>query len=267
MCSLVVCFIFRQISVSSTTLHPVLPALIDVYVNSILVPATSRGIQDQTNEPISEMEVNAIFETLPKFTKVDAVSPQNRKRNSLIRSRESTPALDLDEKRVEIDPMAPQILMLYYVLLYENVRLSHMRNILSSQRKILIYSNDLFAKLPIKYLLQRAEREQEKFGSIFPQLLKLCSTRYPHLCLVQDWLEDGSQDDHVALKRVAKGISVSAIQEAFEMLTTCPSKLTLIMQKLFAVPKDQLWKYAHVCVHNMDKILETTTSRKIRGNT
>ncbi len=34
---------------------------------------------------------------------------------------------------------APQILTLYYVLLYESVRLSHMRAIVSAQRKVLRY--------------------------------------------------------------------------------------------------------------------------------
>ena len=40
--------------------------------------------------------------------------------------------------------------------------------------------------------MQTAERDQERFGGIFPQLLRLCSSHFPHLCLVQDWL---SNDD------------------------------------------------------------------------
>ena len=51
----------RQIFSSSTPIHPVLPALIEVYVNSVLVPASNRSVPDQTNEPISEAQIRAVF--------------------------------------------------------------------------------------------------------------------------------------------------------------------------------------------------------------
>ncbi len=54
-------WIYRQVRAAGTPLHPVLPPLIEVYVNSILVPASNRGVQDQTNEPIPEADVRAIF--------------------------------------------------------------------------------------------------------------------------------------------------------------------------------------------------------------
>ena len=121
------------------------------------------------------------------------------------RSRESTPfktrgaVVKMEVKTDDKDnallsmnnvSITTQVLMLYYILLYEHVRLTHMRAILSSQRKVVRYSKELLSNLPIKFLLQTCERDQLSFGVIFPQLLKLCSTEYPHLCLVQDWLED-----------------------------------------------------------------------------
>ena len=55
--------IYRQICDSSPPLHPVLPALLEVFVNSALVPASNRGSPDQTvNEPISEHEIRAVFQ-------------------------------------------------------------------------------------------------------------------------------------------------------------------------------------------------------------
>ena len=70
-------WIFRQICVTSTPLHPVVPALIEVFVNSVLVPASSRsstssssvtssaagqsGVAEQTNEPLSEAEIREVF--------------------------------------------------------------------------------------------------------------------------------------------------------------------------------------------------------------
>lgn len=84
------------------------------------------------------------------------------------------------------------MMMLYYVLLYENVRLSHMKSILVSGRKVIRHSHDILSELPIKFLLQTAERDQDRFGGLYPQLLRLCSTHFPHLCMVQDTLMSDS---------------------------------------------------------------------------
>ena len=57
--------------------------------------------------------------------------------------------------------LAAQMLMLYYVLLYESVRLANMKSILVSPgRKVIRYSHDLLSELPIKFLLATAERDQ-----------------------------------------------------------------------------------------------------------
>ena len=90
--------------------------------------------------------------------------------------------------------VAAQMLMLYYVLLYENVRLAHMKSILVSGRKVIRHSHDILSELPIKFLLQTAERDQDRFGGLYPQLLRLCSTHFPHLCMVQDTLMSDSLD-------------------------------------------------------------------------
>lgn len=55
-------WVHRQLCAAAAPVHPALPQLIEVYVNSVLVPAVSnRGVTDQTNEPISEAEVRAVF--------------------------------------------------------------------------------------------------------------------------------------------------------------------------------------------------------------
>ena len=60
--------IYRQICDSSPPLHPVLPALLEVFVNSALVPASNRGSPDQTvNEPISEHEIRAVFQVIKSW--------------------------------------------------------------------------------------------------------------------------------------------------------------------------------------------------------
>ena len=56
---------------------------------------------------------------------------------------------------------------------------------LVSGRKVIRHSHDILSELPIKFLLQTAERDQDRFGGLYPQLLRLCSTHFPHLCMVQ----------------------------------------------------------------------------------
>jgi integrator complex subunit 2 len=167
-------WVFKQICVCTTPLHPVMPALIETFVNSILVPASSRGSSsnyEQTNEPISEKQVRAVFRK-PAFVESNTICSTacatpaiNRSPKRKSRSRESTPATfrlftpsqtptssrsaspshslsipgsgALNSSIIENQEfnITTQILMLYYILLYESVRLSHMKTILTSQRK------------------------------------------------------------------------------------------------------------------------------------
>ena len=262
-------WIFRQICVATTPLHPVIPALIEVFVNSVLIPASSRSgagnsIMEQTNEPISEQEIREVFKK-PVFSS-----------SSVKGSRESTPlklwsrptsrsASPLVLASQEEHSITTQILVLYYILLYESVRLNHMRNIISNNRKVIRYSHELFADLPIKFLLQTAEREQEKFGCVFPQLLRHCSTHFPHLCLVQDWL----MSDDMLMATLAPpspndGLSESQIRDALHNLKKCPSKLTLVLKKLQAIPPQESWQHAEAIFRHLKEILDPATPLQIQ---
>lgn len=53
-------FFLRQICSSVAPLHPVLPALVEVYVNSILVPST-KAPTPNTNQLIDEEEIRKVF--------------------------------------------------------------------------------------------------------------------------------------------------------------------------------------------------------------
>ena len=87
-------YFFRQICESSTPLHPVLPGLIEVFVNSALIPASNRGSSEAVNEPISEHEIRAIFQK-PVFELPARTGGQSPIRPGVParagRSRESTP--------------------------------------------------------------------------------------------------------------------------------------------------------------------------------
>ena len=129
--------------------------------------------------------------------------------------------------------VAAQMLMLYYVLLYENVRLSHMKSILVSGRKVIRHSHDILSELPIKFLLQTAERDQDRFGGLYPQLLRLCSTHFPHLCMVQDTLMSDSlevSEDRIHCNHLSstKGTShVQLSQEVYERFLESKNPLFL----------------------------------------
>ena len=306
-------WVFRQICMCTTPLHPAMPALIETFVSSILVPVSSRGGSsnfEQTNEPISEKQVRAVFRR-PAFVESNTMSSStacatpamNRSPKQKSLSRESTPStfrlftpsqtpnssrsaspaqfiaipggganISNDDQEFNI---TTQILMLYYILLYENVRLAHMKTILTSQRKVLCYSHELFADLPIKFLLQTAERDQDRFGGIFPQLLRLCSTHFPHLCLVQDWLasDDSRNLDHKGSQMMvddaiisnstslsqSKEVTEAALKEALLNLKNCPPKLTLVLKKLLKMPPQDVWQFSELIISHITDLLDPNT--------
>ncbi len=126
-------WIYRQITGSTLPIHPVLPALLEVYTQSILVPGTStvgstKVLLELTNEPLTDEEVLGVFKTF-----------HNKH-------------------------LAPQLLILYYLLLYEDNRLSNYRNLTQLGKKVKTYSGKLFSQIPIKFLLQEAQRHQNNCG-------------------------------------------------------------------------------------------------------
>lgn len=96
---------YKQICNSSFPLHPLMPLLIESYVNSV-IPKTSKP--EHTNEPLSESKIMALFDikkkTLPE-PGGSSVSPGYP---------------DIQEKL-----LCPQLLILYYLLLYEDLYQTH----------------------------------------------------------------------------------------------------------------------------------------------
>lgn len=126
-------WIYRQITASTLPIHPVLPALLEVYAQSILVPGTStvgstKVLLELTNEPLTDDEVLGAFKAFHNLN------------------------------------LAPQLLILYYLLLYEDSRLTNYRNLIQMGKKVKAYSGKLFSQIPIKFLLQEAQRHQNNCG-------------------------------------------------------------------------------------------------------
>ncbi|KAI0237093.1 hypothetical protein LSAT2_012429 [Lamellibrachia satsuma] len=70
----------------------------------------------------------------------------------------------------ERSSLTTQLLLLYYVLLYQDTLLMKMPVV--TTRKVVTYSGHLLAQLPIKYLLQQAQRQQQLYAGLFPALLR-----------------------------------------------------------------------------------------------
>ena len=129
--------------------------------------------------------------------------------------------------------------------------------------------------------MQTAERDQERFGGIFPQLLRLCSSHFPHLCLVQDWLSNDDvklrdyenvdlaiiHDLEVASRSGVESqfVTESSVKEALLSIKSCSSKLTLIFKKLIKMPAQDVWQYSEIIVEHIADLLEPSTPYQLLG--
>ncbi|GIY57043.1 integrator complex subunit 2 [Caerostris extrusa] len=241
-------WIYKQVCCTIPPLHPVLPLLIEVYVNSVLIPS-SKGSIDTTNEPITEEEILAVFS------------------KSVFMPQERTIVLESDQKP---SSLTSQLLLLYYLLLYEDTRLSNMKTILASDRKVKRYSPQFIAKIPIFYLIQRAQKDQQEFAGLFSPLLRLLTTHYPHLCLVQSWLTEEEDIDYTLKNSRVKlrgwpegGFNRDSFDKAFEQVQNCPFQLLSHLNHLLTLPVQQLWPYASKFVTYLPRLLEHTDCLQI----
>lgn len=91
-------WIYRQICNSGCPLHPLLPSLIEVYVNSIIIKSTKT---DHLNEPLTDQDVLDVYKS--------SVFSSTKGENSVTTN------------------LTPQLILLYYLLLYEDTVLNNMK--------------------------------------------------------------------------------------------------------------------------------------------
>lgn len=159
-----------------------MPSLIEAYVNSILVVPSKASQESTVNQPITEEEILKVFG--------DKVLDQS-----------------------ENESFTAHLLLLYYLLLYEETSMS-----LASQPNklqligLLRYKTEFLADIPIRYIVQQAEKEHP-YSSLFSTLLRLLATHFPHLSLVDDWMEDTTSESQFVSQHKAKNIITSEIIE------------------------------------------------------
>jgi len=170
-----------QICASVSPLHPLLPSLIEAYVTSILVVPNKATQELAVNQPITEEEILKVF---------------------------GNKVLD----QTDNESFTAHLLLLYYLLLYEENSMS-----LASQSNrlqlvgLVRYKTEFLADIPIRYIVQQAEKEHP-YSSLFSTLLRLLATHFPHLSLVDDWMEDTTSESQFVLQHKAKHITTEMIE-------------------------------------------------------
>uniref|UniRef100_A0A665W067 Integrator complex subunit 2 n=1 Tax=Echeneis naucrates TaxID=173247 RepID=A0A665W067_ECHNA len=234
-------WIYRQLCETTTPMHTQLIPLIDAYINSILTPA-SKANPEATNQPVTEQEILNIF-----VCSQGEGSRGGRQRYSI----------------------TTQLLILYYILSYEENLLASTKQLALMQRKPKSYSAALMDQIPIKYLVTQAQGLQQELGGLHSALLRLLATNYPHLCLVEDWVCEEEVTGTLPLLRKMMLTSntcrytQSQLHQAFQKLPSSSPRLMRILEHLTLLSPGDLIPYAEALTASMALLLESAVPRRI----
>ncbi|XP_058019837.1 integrator complex subunit 2 [Ahaetulla prasina] len=235
-------WIYRQLCETTTPLHPQLLPLIDVYINSVLTPA-SKSNPEATNQPITEQEILNVFKGLTGGGEAARLNPRYG--------------------------ITAQLLVLYYILSYEEAILASSKSLAAMQKKPKSYSPALMDQIPIKFLIRQAQGLQQELGGLHSALLRLLATNYPHLCIVDDWIcEEHITGTDVLLRKMlltnaAKKHSPEQLQEAFSALQGNHTQVLQILEHLTLLSAAELIPYAEVLTSNMHQLFHPGVPRRI----
>uniref|UniRef100_A0A4W4DXU7 Integrator complex subunit 2 n=1 Tax=Electrophorus electricus TaxID=8005 RepID=A0A4W4DXU7_ELEEL len=230
-------WIFRQLCETTTPLHTQLLPLIDVYINSILTPA-SKANPEATNQPITEQEILNVFQGHA------GVGEQTSSRCQY--------------------SITTQLLILYYILSYEEALLGNTKTLALMQKKPKSYSAALMDQIPIKHLIRQAQGLQQELGGLHSALLRLLATNYPHLCMVEGWICEEEVTGTLPLLRRMLLPSCSCrytqLQRAF--LQDGPA-LMRMLEPLTLLSAADLIPYAEALTANMGLLLQPGVARRL----
>lgn len=253
-------WIYKQVKSCTAPLNPVMPPLIEAYVNSVIIPPTKMS-NVNTNEPITEEELLAIFKHKIYSVDENVDNDDNDKDDDDDDDDQESKCDTKMEIDSEINPscmLTTQIILLYYILFYEDVRLNEMKFIVfQHNRTVKKYSQNLFSQLPIFYLVQKAKNDPQNYGVIFPRLLRLVATHYPHLCLVQDWLAAEQRDATIKVKMKKPIADIKErLQKSFQMVHSNPNILIKTIETALNLPNNYLWPLASTFITNLPILLD-----------
>ena len=257
-------WIYKQICSSVRPLHPVVPTLIEVYVNSLIVPNPQGKVNiDHMHKPFAESEIMHIFKASQALLLFG-------NKNYVGEFASNSAALTENEETASVEvrcATTAQLLILYYLVLYEETRLSHLNSTALAGRKLKQYSNNFLSELPMKYLLQKAEQHHNDYVGLFHPLLRLIITNYPHLSMVEDWLEQHCTVAESEMARPlmsAPKIPRSLVVKALQRLCTKPETPIKVFKSLLKLPPEDLVPYADLVVENIAKVFDKDVPRVIK---
>uniref|UniRef100_A0A672T6B2 Integrator complex subunit 2-like n=1 Tax=Sinocyclocheilus grahami TaxID=75366 RepID=A0A672T6B2_SINGR len=201
-----------------------------VSIKVILMP-------EATNQPITEQEILNVFQDGGK-----------------VRSQHT---------------ITTQLLILYYILSYEEALLANTKTLALMQKKPKSYSPALMDQIPIKHLIRQAQGLQQELGGLHSALLRLLATNYPHLCMVEDWISEEEVTGTLPLLRKMLLTSSSCkysqtqLREAFQNVLSGGPRLLRILEHLTLLSAGDLIPYAEALTASMGLLLEDGVSRRI----
>nr|CAB3256441.1 integrator complex subunit 2 [Phallusia mammillata] len=251
-------WIYKQICSATSPLHPQLQPLIQQFVVTIVTPL-SKGhhIKEDgiLNEPFTEEQIMEVFGI-------------------------SLDSLKLGKKQnyspIDSCTLTSKLLMLYYVLQYEDSILNNMKTLALIQNRPARYSSSLINQIPVKLLLYKAQRQPKCSQGLYPALLGLLITHLPHLCMVDDWMQDldfltnsmqsVSRQANSGLGGSGKSFTNKQFLQGLERVSVNPAPALMHLKMLThpRVPCDSIICYANSFTQGLLHLLNDKVSRRVR---
>ncbi|XP_048582667.1 integrator complex subunit 2 isoform X2 [Nematostella vectensis] len=260
-------WVYKQLCTCVTPLHSLIPGLVEAYVNTVITPLHGNKVPRKqvcypTQDGFTEAEILAVFKQVDNKDKTDSSG------TSLVRH----PSVYITNDTEKTSSFAPRLLMLYYVLLYQDMLLNNMKNLVTSNVQHQSYSSGLLAHIPIKYLVHQARARPAEYRGLYAPILRLLFTHYPHLCLVDEWLVEEElmntpQNQGIALQGDLMVMDVQCspfkLKQAFNIAHDRPTAAMLLLTKLQTLEPSQLIPYMDPLVRSLPLLLLVPTPRRL----
>ncbi|KAJ7373791.1 Integrator complex subunit 2 [Desmophyllum pertusum] len=258
-------WVYKQICCCTTPLHPLVVPLLEAFVHSVINPVSnSKSARNKETAFVlhgfTDAEVMSVFAADQQeggtAFRIHGLPLGPMRRSSVYVATEMSSHL------------TSQILMLYYVLTYQDCLLSNMKSLVSNNIQPQWLSPMLLSQIPIKHLLEQARSRRQEFRGLYAPLLQLINTHLPHLCLVDDWLR---QEEVFTAPDLSAGsplpnvqCSPSRLQEALCLLPDNPCPALLLLRRLLQLEPSALIAYMDVLVRALPSLLEPGVPRRVQ---
>lgn len=254
-------WIYKQICMTQEPLHPTLAPLLQEYVQATLLSnSVSRSSQGSPSSSSSSSSTpsssgsSVPLSTYPPFTAEEVVR-----------------VFQIVPGQTVYLPIV-QVLMLHYLLLYQDTYLANLRTLLAQSGNNLSspYGPSVLAQIPMKQLLQYARQHQGTYATLYPSFLRLAATHLPQLCLAEEWLrEEGlaAADQFIPIIRLSvKKINPEFAQEVLVNLQSSPSRAHLLLTHLSTLQPTDLIPYTQALVSTLPLLLDSCVARRIQAH-